>query len=757
MFNIDDGFNRLIRLQGSDPGFVSLAYLCFLEGWLREAMRCYGKTDVSFLELIVRFECEVLNRTHAPRYVHDYRVKNSTLRGLLDYRTKSNDVRHRFLNVTIEETRMIMQLFISFCRISKLASPDHIKRLEESFAAWTSSKSMYETFRELQSINLAMMQLEREHSQLSGKAARAAEILQTLDENEKQIRSMEQQIRELEATKDKRSEKIDQLRSRNNELMLNNRNLTDTLETMNEAREYLDLKIRLALYTRTRFDFEREVTRLTPDQQETVHRILPKTADGELKSFFVQGRPGTGKTMVLIAAMAEYLKNSAANHDENTPGRVFLLTYTHALTKYNAYLASIMPNGLPELPVQTCDAYIQNFMRAAGYSGTHTMTYDHKDFLNLLREKGREFETRSVPFSVEVEYMILPQGFTRDEYLGKNARTGAVNPLPVREREKYWELFEQVMAEMESQPVWPKIYAHYRFLLYLKAASKENVIPTAEHLFIDEVQDLSPVDVEILKISCSGSVIMAGDSDQAIFQPGFSFSRIGISLAGRSRILRTNFRNAEPIARLAAALQKHSAAALRNRSATGRDETATPDVTTEYYREGPPVELILESTREAMLESLGSHLKLYISTLGYDPENIAVVVPQNSIIDSIATVISSRWNFPTARVNDSEFSFRSQSGIRLLTLQSSKGLDFPVVILYLPQSIRLSTEMEKIQQGSYRSLVRNLLYVSVSRAMAQLTIITKREYAEDGNPDHEPYRELISLVTSIRDEAGKVR
>jgi len=69
-------------------------------------------------------------------------------------------------------------------------------------------------------------------------------------------------------------------------------------------------------------------------------------------------------------------------------------------------------------------------------------------------------------------------------------------------------------------------------------------------------------------------------------------------------------------------------------------------------------------------------------------------------------------------VRDDDFSFRQQGTIRLSTMHSSKGLDFAVVLLYLPAL----PARESYDDATASFLARNLVYVAMTRAMDNLNV-----------------------------------
>jgi superfamily I DNA/RNA helicase len=100
-------------------------------------------------------------------------------------------------------------------------------------------------------------------------------------------------------------------------------------------------------------------------------------------------------------------------------------------------------------------------------------------------------------------------------------------------------------------------------------------------------------------------------------------------------------------------------------------------------------------------------------------EAIVDVVPRKCEIQSL----QERFERAALELEDlsrEEFSFDSTGRIRVSTLHSSKGLDFPVVLLYLPYLHRRKTCDEEHTER----LLRNLVYVGITRAMDNVNVFT---------------------------------
>ena len=189
--------------------------------------------------------------------------------------------------------------------------------------------------------------------------------------------------------------------------------------------------------------------------------------------------------------------------------------------------------------------------------------------------------------------------------------------------------------------------------------------------YVDESQDLTAVDLKALKLMTRRGLVLAGDAGQTIYGVGSPYRRAGIDISGRTRVLRTSFRTTCPIQEVAD----------RYRALTRREEE---EPNPQAFREGPVPELYSAATRDEMDRLLLARVALFVDTLGYDPENVTVLAPTRGDVARIGQLLERRAGRAVANIHDEAFAFSQAGAVRLSTLHSSKGLDFPVVLLYLP-------------------------------------------------------------------------
>jgi superfamily I DNA/RNA helicase len=207
----------------------------------------------------------------------------------------------------------------------------------------------------------------------------------------------------------------------------------------------------------------------------------------------------------------------------------------------------------------------------------------------------------------------------------------------------------------------------------------------------------------------TGPMIMAGDMGQSLYVYYSPFQRSGIDLRGSTKILRTNFRNTRQIHEIA----------TRFRRSGGRSEGGEP-TNPAVFREGPAPELFTADSDEELLDRLRRKTSLFIEEMGYDPENICVLVPRRRELQTVTEALAGA-GYETEDIRSDEFSFTSGGKLRISTLHSSKGLDFPVVLIYLPYLHRRSYYDDEQTDA----LLRNLIFVGLTRAMDNLNIFMK--------------------------------
>jgi DNA helicase-2/ATP-dependent DNA helicase PcrA len=218
------------------------------------------------------------------------------------------------------------------------------------------------------------------------------------------------------------------------------------------------------------------------------------------------------------------------------------------------------------------------------------------------------------------------------------------------------------------------------------------------HAVLDEVQDFSPLEVQVL-LGCLGSnssITLAGDTQQHVMQTsGFSswsdfFVHLGIE-GSAVETLKVSYRSSEEIVRFAFSVLGDL-----------REEEELPETT----RSGPPVELFRFTDRGACVAFLADALRELMSV---EPlASVALLTPSAEVSRVYAEGLA-RSDVPSLRrVVDQDFTFAP--GVEVTEIEQAKGLEFDYVILLDATAVNFPD----------RPAARRLLHVGATRAVHQL-------------------------------------
>jgi hypothetical protein len=252
----------------------------------------------------------------------------------------------------------------------------------------------------------------------------------------------------------------------------------------------------------------------------------------------------------------------------------------------------------------------------------------------------------------------------------------------------------------------------------------QNRIPAGRYgaVMIDEGHDFQP---EWLKLVVqmvdpeTNSLLMLYDDAQNLYgedkKQKFSFKSVGIQAQGRTTILKLNYRNTAEVLTLAYEFAKEVMAPT--------DEQADGPVLISPQsvgRHGPAPELIRLPSFKHEVDYLAERVQQFHER-GTAWNEMAIVYRSKFMGDRICQQFQ-QAQIPVEWVNatsESRNFHPSDESIKLMTMHSSKGLEFPVVFIpgvgYLPN--QYSTVEEETR----------LFYVAMTRAVDQLVLTGDRD------------------------------
>ncbi|NNM53362.1 MAG: AAA family ATPase [Spirochaetales bacterium] len=687
---LENQLERLARLQGADPGIFVLAVHAFVEAYCRRYLTNVDPEGKGFSDWIEELRKELVST--ANRFLPELNVLNN----LKAMRFMVNSVRHEFKPMTVLNAQIATQQLYQFCKLVGLEGGHSLQRVLDYNEVWKERKAKGELVQSLKDLGFALTTAVNRSNELTQQVARLTELEAEKDSLVTQTLGLEVQLKELTKTKHDKNQRIDELRQ---ERALLNQKLNETrkqLDSLDDTKAYLRTLEYMTVFTRTRGAYEKLVTRLTSEQVAVLDQISLQ------KDFLIKGAAGTGKTLVLLKAIE---KAKGKTTQSSLPllelsGSVLLLTYTKTLAKYASYMASLVDPEAGDR-ISTADSFIVEKFRELYPSAG--VSYDiTKEIAGSLSEPPLDTKL----LVAEAESFIWANFITKEEYIDQMVeRTGMKNSLRKEQRVQVWKAVTAMEQTMREKGLWaPNLAA-------CELARNATKLPEAsrlDYVFVDEAQDLSAAALSALKAIAKKCVVLAGDADQSIYQPFFSFRRAGIDIAGRTRVLRINFRNT---------VQVHEFAERFRKKSQGFDTESSP----EAFREGPEPEVFQGESPAEIQALLAQRVDLFVQRLGYDPENIAIVATTTGDLDSLAQLLNKK-GYATANVKDKDFDFSQRGSLRLSTMHSVKGLDFPVVLVYLTRLFGSDT----LDQSVVEKHLRNVIYVAVTRAMEHCNIFVKK-------------------------------
>jgi len=455
-----------------------------------------------------------------------------------------------------------------------------------------------------------------------------------------------------------------------------------------------------------------------------------KVADRNTKGpALVKGGPGTGKSTVALYRVRAILQH-ARRQNQPLPNVLFT-TYTNALIRFSEQLLEqLVGSDIAHVTVQTADSVAMKIVARSGQPSKLKLANNRQmhDLLSQVRgvytppganafdAMVRKASLDKLPLEFlldEFAWVIEGRGLKSvEDYLQAN-RTGRGTRLTDKGRQNVWGLHQAFLDRlvMEKLTTWGQIRLKALDLVRQNAYAERY-----DAVLVDEAQDLTPVALALIVELCrtAEGVYLMADASQSLYARGFRWEHIHerLQFKGRTTILRRNYRTTQEIAT--------AAAKFLDASGAGDAESLTQDCTISgpqpvlrgYRTEVQQLKLITEFVKQ-----MSRHLRLRTSAA-------TVLVPTAEMGRTLADGLTSR-GLSAKYMTGSELDLGADV-IKVLTLHSAKGLEFPTVVLagleegVLPRALP-DADAETRQEEE--QVYRRLLYVGMTRAMRGLMVI----------------------------------
>jgi superfamily I DNA/RNA helicase/mRNA-degrading endonuclease RelE of RelBE toxin-antitoxin system len=470
-------------------------------------------------------------------------------------------------------------------------------------------------------------------------------------------------------------------------------------------------------------DITHFLLRLDPHQGQLVDWALEGPT-------LVRGGPGSGKSTVALYRVRAVIERALALGQP--PPAILFTTYTKALVSVTEELLPRLLHDLPDtadrVTVRTIDSLAHRLAYGEHDAPKIARLDDWREAIQAVRRsvspetggmegavlKSRLAALNEAYLTDEFTRVIEGRGLsTADEYLAAD-RTGRGQPLTAKMRRLVWAVYERARAYLSARGLATWADVHRRALENAQAAPRP-----FDHVFIDEAQDLTPMQLRlcVALVRDPRHVFLAADSAQSIYNRGFSFSQVdaALNVAHRTRLLRRNYRSTREIAEAAGEIP-------------GRDAGDAESLAQEHVHFGPKPMLVFADTFEEQVAQIADYIRRSARNLRLPTGAAAVLCPTHALADQFAHSLNAAG--VRARTMQGDSLQLDAPFVKVLTMHSAKGLEFPIVAVpsvddgVMP---RTSTADDEDDRASEHAQQRRLLFVAATRAMRALIVTCSRE------------------------------
>lgn len=468
---------------------------------------------------------------------------------------------------------------------------------------------------------------------------------------------------------------------------------------------------------------------LDPAQQAIVEKPLEKGP------YLVRGGPGTGKTLITVARIHRlYQERVLDNLLGKGKVRVGFVSYTKSLvSSASSMLGYLLPDSSGfKVEFKTLDSIVNSIANNTPLQSYRACKGNEEE--RLLQQAVQQMRTtlksqtylngllarRSLAFlAEEIETVILGNGLAdQPAYLGFQ-RVGRKTALQAKERTYIWEIYRAWQNQLKIHRRFTFASRRLNVLRWLDAGTYR--APKYDALFVDELQDLSPVAIRVLAhcVSDLAHLHFCADTAQSIYLKAPSWSGIHPDLRfhrGNSFILERSYRMTQEVARAIAPLR--AVAGVEDTGAGVAECIFTGARPQWYWR---PLADHARAAAEIAWEIIQEdHIH---------PGQVAIIAHDNRELGLLKRHLEEA-DVPVAIVDRNHALDMEARHMHLLTAHAAKGLEFPIVIVpwvvqgTYPHRQALNACKDEAEREEQIESSRRLLYVALSRAARRLYMIS---------------------------------
>lgn len=494
-----------------------------------------------------------------------------------------------------------------------------------------------------------------------------------------------------------------------------------------------------------------DLRRLLLNLEAEQKKIVDLDARGPV---LVNGVAGSGKTTVALYRAQRLLEQGELLE----PPRILYLAYNKSLIQAaRELLRDLCGERAADIEIRTVHAWATHYLESHGRRiHVADSRKRHAIIMHAVRTVRDGTNGSAVIFQRDAQFWLdeiaqVIKGRCRgvkSEYLAVD-RYGRGSALQSRTRKLVWRVYQEYsqMLEAEGTCDWEDV-----LLSALDVRASDRGFEPYDYVFVDEAQDLPPIGLELiarLVPARAKQIFVVADAAQSIYQQGFRWKDVGLHVRGRSHSLSRNFRSTVEIVEAARGLVQNSAI---------RDD---PDVldAQDTHRHGPKPHLIRCQSFAGELDFVVRDIDKLVRLGLAVPGNIAVLARSVDAIQAVGQALD-RKGILYRRYDEGELVL-SDPSVKVVTLHSGKGLEFPIVYLVDVNRGRLPKPAPGLaaeDADSHELRERKLLYVGMTRAIQELSVTYTAGRESVFLSDFDPSAfELLDPTSPSSPEDGEVR
>ena len=459
--------------------------------------------------------------------------------------------------------------------------------------------------------------------------------------------------------------------------------------------------------------------KLSPEQEKYVN--WPIDASGPT---LIKGGPGTGKSTVALYRIRSLLQRLPKT---GKAPRLLFTTYTNALIKSSEQLLrQLLGQDAQYVRVLTADKIVYDILRQSSQLKEVIEDSESLRLLqqivketplegNLLQQEAQRQTLEKMGYDYllqEINTVIVARQVNSLEAYLSTSRTGRKFRLNATQRTIVWRIYEhwRAVLQMNSKETWQQRRARAESLV-----AQSSLNASYDAVIIDEAQDLDASVLRLLIQLCKtpNRIFVTADANQSVYGSGFNWADVhqNLKFQGRTSILRANYRSTSEIGE-----------AAQSYLASGALELEI--IERQYINSGPMPDVRTVQNSDHEIQLLASFFKKAMLSLRLTLGACSVLCPSERSGKMIAALFT-EMGLEATYMTGQDLNL-TRPGIKVLTLNASKGLEFPIVALagFLASNYPvIPHDASAEEHAEILAKERRTIYVGMTRAMRALLVV----------------------------------